>query len=146
MPGSRRLRKRQFRSCRGGFFAGETERTCQALPAIRSYVITSSASRWPRFRVRIERFYYDVDYLRSGSNSADGTTYIGGRVFSCWPMKLVTKEFLFLFARPKWLEVLKGVRSTVFFVWNTFIVKKTFAVRPGVWVKRSLAPSIFTSE
>lgn len=59
---------------RGSFFflflLSKTERTCQVLAAIRSYVITSSASRSPRFRVRIERFYYDVD-LRSGSNSTD---------------------------------------------------------------------------
>lgn len=76
------------------FFTDETEGTCQILPAIRSYVITSSASRSPRFRVRIERFYYDVDYLRSGSNSTDEQrtfTLVAG-IFSYWPMKLLTRK------------------------------------------------------
>lgn len=53
------------------FWVGETERTRQGLLAIRSYVITSSASRWPRLRVRIERFYYDVDHLQADTASVD---------------------------------------------------------------------------
>lgn len=98
------------------FLTDETEGTCQILPAIRSYVITSSASRSPRFRVRIERFYYDVDYLRSGSNSTDEQrTYIGGRhLFLLANETRDQKELLFLFVRPKYERILSSSKKSIF--------------------------------
>ena len=137
------------------FSTDEAERTCQILPAIRSYVITSSASRSPRFRVRIERFYYDVDYLRSDSNSPDEQRTQRAGLFSYWPMRLVNqtekekeREFLFfsffvLFYPAEMVESLEPSfrRYTVLFFSRSCSIFKKEDLHSDARAEKSLAPS-----